>query len=152
MSFFSLVVYPSTAGSNMPLVSIETVHKCLHCKKVIKIPKMREHIGGHIIRGEVDCFSCGFCGGSTGCSISLRKTTHKIRVPESNCSMFQKFSLTSAQTSTANTPCTNRPVDCQICKVVYWSYAMQKHYEQKHVDSPCPELIAEEEKAIMKVK
>ena len=29
---------------------------------VAKNDKMREHIGGHIIRKEIDFFSCGFCG------------------------------------------------------------------------------------------
>ena len=95
----------------------------------------------------------GFAGESgSDCSISLRKTTHNTNVPDSNCTAFKKFSLASAQKSTDNTPCTNRPVACQICKVVYWSYALGKHYEQKHPDSLCPNMITEAERGTMKKK
>ena len=125
---------------------------CETCNKKMKGDKMREHIGGHIIRNEINCFTCGFCGGNTGCSIALKKTSHRTFVPDSNCKIFKKFSLASAKTSTSSSPCTNRPVVCSICKVVYWSYSLNKHYEQKHSGSTFPETISDEEVNVMQKK
>ena len=84
-----------------------------------------------------------------GHSISLQSTSHKTETPQSNCPDYRKFSLASARTSTQNTPCTNRPVECDICKVVHWSYYLKKHYEENHTDSVCSENISEEELNVM---
>ena len=101
------------------------------------------------IRNDIDVFSCGFCGGSSGCSVNFKKTTHHTFIPTSNCKMYKKFSLKSAMTSTTNTPCTNRPVKCDCCSVVYWSYALEKHYKEKHPESECTEIVSEKEKDTM---
>ena len=103
----------------------------------------------HITGNNIDVFSCGFCGGSSGCSVNFKKTTHHTFIPTSNCKMYKKFSLKSAMTSTTNTPCTNRPVKCDCCSVVYWSYALEKHYKEKHPESECTEIVSEKEKDTM---
>ena len=142
------ILYQETAAE----AEKENVVTCHCCQKKIKREKLREHVGGHIIRKEVEDFSCGFCGLKAGHSISLQSTSHKTKIPQSNCPDYRKFSLASARTSTQNTPCTNRPVECDICKVVYWSYYLKKRYEENHAASVCPENISDEEVNAMRKK
>ena len=92
-----------------------------------------------------DVFRCGFCG-EVGHTISLKKTTHQTFIPHSNCSKRVKFSLKAAESAKKPNPCTNRPVECQVCEEVYWSYAMQKHYETSHPGQECPVKVSEQEK------
>ena len=96
-------------------------------------------------REEIDCYRCGFCGGNSSCSITLKKTTHQTLVPDSNYPYKMKFSLASADKSTVSGPCTNQPVSCSICKVVYWNYSIKRHYEEKHRDSVCTITITNAE-------
>ena len=123
----------------------DDIFECITCQKKIKKQKMREHVGGHILREEIDCYRCGYCGGNSSCSINLKKTSHQTLIPESNCPYKMKFSLASASKSTVTGPCTNRPVLCSICKVVYWSYSYKKHYEDKHSDYTCPITVTDAE-------
>ena len=141
--------HPKTHGYSHANTNTHTHIQSSFCKKNVKIDKMRQHVGGHIIRNDIDVFSCGFCGGSSGCSVNFKKTTHHTFIPTSNCKMYKKFSLKSAMTSTTNTPCTNRPVKCDCCSVVYWSYALEKHYKEKHPESECTEIVSEKEKDTM---
>ena len=62
---------------------------------------MREHVGGDILREEIDCYRCGYCGGNSSCSINLKKTSHQTLIPESNFPYKMKFSLASASKLTA---------------------------------------------------
>ena len=55
----------------------------------------------------------------------------------------------SAKVSTQNTPCTNRPVECALCKEVYWSYSFNRHYEQNHPMAICHEIITGTEIEVM---
>ena len=51
------------------------------------------------------------------------------------------YSLTSAGNSNLNTPCTNRPLECQHCSQVVASYSMAEHYEEKHSATAMPEVL-----------
>lgn len=46
-----------------------------------------------------------------------------------------KFYVKSAEKFTRTTPCSNRPVACQLCDEIYWSYNMQTHYSEAHPHS-----------------
>ena len=109
--------------------------KCEVCHKAVKLKLMRNHVGKHYLKKEVSTYCCGYCGhDSCGCSLELVKTTHNITVPNSNCPHFVKFSLKASQKLNAKNQCSNRPVKCQLCETVYWSYAMPEHYTDIHPD------------------
>ena len=56
------------------------------------------------------------------------------------------YSLKSAETSSLEAPCTNRPMKCKHCDLVIASYSMAQHYLDKHSTTPMPrELQAEVE-------
>ena len=38
-----------------------------------------------------------------------------------DCKYFYKFSLGPATKVSDVSPCTNRPVECDLCKLVFWS-------------------------------
>ena len=97
---------------------------CDHCEKNVVFVNMRVHIAVHFTKGEIDHDEhlCGFCG-SIGCSIGIVKTpgngVRKTFGPKSDCTLFRAFSLKPAADSKI---CTNRPVNCEICNQVFWSY------------------------------
>ena len=107
---------------------------------------MRLHVGKHLLQGTIDIFSCGFCGQLGEHKISLKKTTHQILIPQSNCPYFMKFSLASAAKQTTRKSFTNRPLACEVCGEVYWSYSLQKHYSLSHEGFTCPLEVTETEK------
>ena len=93
----------------------------------------------------------------SGCSIDIihgsgrGKTTSKII--SSNCEYKVKFSLKAAEKSSKSSPCTNRPVNCHLCKVVKWSYNMLGHMRKEHSDYPAVECaIPQEEENNVKDK
>ena len=96
-------------------------------------------------------FSCGFCG-EAGHTIFLINTTHKTVIPGSNYSKRVKFSIKAAESAKGRNPCSNRPVKCELCKAVYWSYAMERHYSDSHHDHVCPVIVSEEEKQLVLAK
>ena len=97
--------------------------KCKLCEKQLLDKKMRKHIGSHILIDSLEDV-CGFCGMS-GCSIGIvqgsgrGKTASKII--SSDCEYRVKLSLKAAEKSTKSSPCTNRPVTCNLCNVTEWS-------------------------------
>jgi hypothetical protein len=100
---------------------------------------MRTHVGYHILNNDVVKSQdiCGFCG-IVGCKIELSKTsgfgTRKTLGPTSNCSHFYGFSLKAAAKISERSPCTNRPVRCDLCEQIYWSYNIEHHYEIMHAN------------------
>ena len=124
--------------------------KCTICRQKIVKKCMRLHIGKHILKSEVDVHWCGYCG-SIGCTISLKKTSHNTLIPTSNCVNFVKFLLKADESVKERNPCSNRPERCDVCKEIYWSYAMEKHYGEKHSDVCCPIQISKNEKSCKKV-
>lgn len=129
--------------------------ECFFCDtKMVDRKKMRLHIGIHMILKSIPInpTTCGFCG-TMGCSLSLETNIPGKNAPNcplSNCTFFTKFSLKSAEKSTKTSPCTNRPVKCEVCKLVYWSYNIQIHYERNHIGHNIPSMISEDE--IIKMK
>ena len=61
--------------------------------------------------------------------------------PTSNCAKYVKFSLKSVENSKARI----RPVQCSICKEVYWSYHLQKHFYLRHPAEEWPIVVNENE-------
>ena len=129
--------------------------KCKLCEKQLLIKNMRKHIGFHILNDSLE-YVYGFCGMS-GCSIDIihgsgrGKTACKII--SSNCEYKDKFSLKAAEKSSKSSPCTNRPLNCRLCKVVKWSYSMLGHMRKEHSDYPADECaIPQEEENNVKDK
>ena len=83
------------------LLSNETVAKtvnnvakisCQVCELMIPLPKMRQHIGHHIIRKHLDGPNiCGYCGGQS-CESTLKPSSRKNKSifykVESKCDFF----------------------------------------------------------------
>ena len=70
-------------------------------------------------------------------------------IPASNCKFDVKFSLKSAVTPGERTPCSNRPVLCELCKTVYWNYGLYDHYAAVHTGETCPLMINDEEEKLL---
>jgi hypothetical protein len=74
--------------------------KCKKCSKKIPRERMRQHIGQHLIRKdiEVKCNICGFCTG-TNCSVKLIVTSGRGSTKTtgvwSNCPKILKFKFKS---------------------------------------------------------
>ena len=127
----------------------DTIFECVvpGCKTRVPAKKMRLHVAKHILKNDVDVFACGYCGESSGeHKISLKKTTHQTLIPQSNCPKMIKFSLAAAAKAAGRNPFLNRPVACEVCKEVYWSYALKKHFERSHIGHTCNIIVSEEEK------
>ena len=80
---------------------------------------------------------CGFCGrsGAPECRLTMTTTAKSTRF-SSGCPFYDKFSLKSAETPTASSPCTNRPMRCghPECsqRDPIWSYNMRDHILASH--------------------
>ena len=81
---------------------------------------------------------CGFCsiecdkrvqiGITSGCG-----THATLGILESTlCTNGAKFNLKSACKSSIKTPCTNRPIRCNVCQCVFWSYNILIHHTLNH--------------------
>ena len=120
----------------------ETKIKCKICEKLVNRKKMRLHVGAHILKDNIKG-ACGFCGEKVDvgrCNIEIVKGSGRgqtsSEVPRSGCDYFEKFSLLSVSKGSQRNPCTNRPVECPICKRVFWFYNMYDHAEDYHPDYP----------------
>lgn len=93
--------------------------------------------------------TCGDCINDQTCNIQIKKTSgfgEKSNYgPFSNCKYYVKFSLKPAEKSTKNKPCTNRPVKCERCDTILWSYNIEAHYRLNHDGHEIPNMISEEE-------
>ena len=69
-------------------------------------------------------------------------------VPRSGCEYFEKVSIVAAGKGSKRSPCTNRPVECQLCKRVFWSYNMYQHIETCHSDHPKSDWVIKEEERV----
>ena len=91
--------------------------------------------------------TCGFCG-IMGCSISLETNfagKNAPKCPRSNYKYATKFSLKAADKFTKNYPCTNRPVECLLCKLIILSYSIEVHYKRFHVGHDIPLMVSDDE-------
>ena len=111
--------------------------KLSNCNKLVDKERIIQHTGQHILNGNIikNANVCGFCG-QIGCKIDLVTTsgygTYKTIGPHSNCLYFYPFKLGPAAKSTKRSPCTNRPIKCEVCNQVYWSYNILFHYQAIH--------------------
>jgi hypothetical protein len=124
---------------------------CTICNKSIVRKSIIQHVAKHILAGQTLASGhvCGYCGSSsTGCTITLNKGTGKNLNPESSCPNFFKFNYKAAEKSTNTSPCTNRPILCQlfsICKKHVWTYNLSLHYKEYHPN----ETMDDETKKLM---
>jgi len=131
--------------------------ECFHCSRKINLSRMRQHIGKHILLKEIQLTqtTCGYCG-RDGCLVSLNKALRylgRVRLePKSNdCPYDVKFNLYCASRSSRFSPCTNRPIECSLCKLVVWSYCMKAHYESDHSNHQPDEYISNKEEIAVKM-
>ena len=120
---------------------------------------MRLHIGWHILHGlTADPHRCGFCG-RIGCTVSLVKTSgfgvNATYGPESDCDYYYKFSMKDSNTAEAKKipisyPCLNRPIKCQHCQYIYWSYNIEAHHLTFHKGITFKPLVTEKEIRMVK--
>lgn len=134
---------------NVDLVS------CKICNNSYILAKMRDHVATHIVSNELEESSnrCGFCGLNDGCNINIVITSGNGKNtkygPSSNCKYFRKFNLKSSTKPTKSSPSTNRPIECHICKQVFWSYNMRSHFKQMHPNEESPELLTDIERELV---
>ena len=121
------------------------------CRKRYTLIRMRNHVGKHILNKKVtpNVHQCGFCG-EIGCSIAIRVTSgygvNKTYGPDSDCKYSIRFSLKIRDKIVDSYPCTNRPVKCDHCSQIFWSYNLELHYSKSHPGIFCPSMISDEER------
>ena len=139
------VSFDSDVGDKIP---------CRLCAQMLPKKLMRGHVGVHILQEDLGVV-CGFCG-IKDCSIELERGSGRGKtetlVAGNNCEDLSNFSMKSAEKSTKSGPCTNRPVLCDQCKTVQWSYNLTIHFRSKHSDYPVPKRIAHEEEKFVGIK
>ena len=151
---------PSTQPMSSQVQTQSDLIKCLipDCFVKCKKERMRQHIGQHLITNDIipNPKNCGFCG-LIGCSIALECTSgrgaNKTFGPVSvDCKYRYNFSLKSAEKISAFNPCTNRPIKCEMCSLVVWSYNMKSHYSMAHSNNDLPEKYLLKDDEIKKLK
>ena len=60
------------------------------------------------------------------------------------------MNLKSTEKSTKSKPCSNRPVKCEHCSVIVWTYNIEQHYLVCHPGVEIPVMISEKELVSMK--
>ena len=67
----------------------------------------------------------------------------KTSQPKVDCKRgFFRKGWKQLSTFSDGSKCTNTPIKCMVCKVVYWKYGMQEHWVEKHPDVEQPKRIA----------
>ena len=87
---------------------------------------MRLHVAKHIHSGNILADVCGFCGTYCNSSLGLQLTsgsksngTYKT---QSNCTYRKGFSMACCLKLSANNPCSNQPVECELCEIHWYGY------------------------------
>ena len=112
-----------------------TREKCKLCNKTVIFKNMRIHVGQHILKQTTysQPSICEFCGKST-CLVSLVNTSKKRNERKykvsSTCDYLINFNIKSAEKSSKDMPCCNRPIPCPYdeCKQIVWLYNLPSHY------------------------
>jgi hypothetical protein len=140
---------------------------CPVCAMSWPAKMMPHHMGAHLLEGswasyekEKPRMPCMLCGVNTAigqfmedpsatnsCPISLTAGSKKgVMKPKHQCKIVGtlEYSLTSAGRSTCETPCTNRPLKCQHCTLVFASYSMAQHYSDEHSTTTIPTRLMEQ--------
>ena len=111
----------------------------------------RFYVAKHILSGKVSADFCGFCGTYCNSSLGLQLTsgsksngTYKA---QSNCTYRKGFSMACCLKLSANNPCSNRPVECDLCEnTKVWSYGLNMHHSIKHQGLNCLINVSDEER------
>ena len=90
----------------------------------------------------------GFCGLSS-CTIGLRYNIKDNFKTVYNCEYMKVFDIKSDETSTKSMPCSNRPIKCQSCYVIVWSYNHSKHFKSDHPNDVVPRGRSDERKTLL---
>ena len=130
--------------------TLKIKNECIICRKNVVHQEMRAHIGGHILRGEVEGSNvCGFCGRDI-CTIELQATSKKgsnkfFRIGKQDCAYF--FHYGRKASSSKRNPCTNRVINCPLGNrtSTIWTYNAKFHYNVKHPGVEIPILIEKKE-------
>eukprot|EP00798_Chlamydomonas_sp_ICE-L_P002373 gene2373-biopygen6795 len=105
----------------------------------MNVDSMREHIGPHILRGDIPDTSCGCCGGQ-GCAPSIKQNQAVIICKAKYFKMYsQKANLDD------KAACTNTLGVCPHCPATIWKYGMESHHKGNH--SELKEAMASEHSA-----
>ncbi|KAJ6625273.1 hypothetical protein B0H10DRAFT_1783292, partial [Mycena sp. CBHHK59/15] len=134
---------------------------CYLCGTHCKLSSMQNHVGHHLLlalRGkndpkpcsvqELGADPCGFCG-REGCYTQLIKKEDEPVVIVSNCDYhYAKMLYKAATKCTKNSPCTNVPIHCPLCKKsasgaprTIWKYNVIYHLFSEHSpDNKLPEI------------
>lgn len=110
------------------------------CSESVSLKDMRQHIGAHVLQGDIGeegSMVCGFCGGvcgATTCVASFQKGSIKsvIKLKVDNCPYFVELNYASALKCSNNAPCTNIPIKCPQCGLAVWKYQMLQHMQLQH--------------------
>ncbi|KAF5334132.1 hypothetical protein D9758_018620 [Tetrapyrgos nigripes] len=110
-----------------------------------KPQKILKHIGAHILNLPANhCVSepCGFCmSPALQCLFYLTAGLNKLDKKRSTCpvwKMIKGFSYKAAGTGSTSNPCTNIPVQCDLCarqdpkSPAVWRYNLHDHYKKRH--------------------
>ena len=98
---YKLVPYHSLLTEGCVMEADSYLIICKICSKFIQKKKMRQHVGSHILRKDIESSQnvCGFCGTADSCDISIRRGSGRGKT----ASEIPK----SASKSTKTSSCTN---------------------------------------------
>ena len=113
---------------------------CEVCQKSVPLHSMRTHIGRHVLLRECARDVCGYCGGHDCTTQLLRNTQGRlVSVIVTNCPLEPTNVRYGAMArGSARNPCTNRPMQCVLCRDTVWLYGMAHHFDSKHAGSAPP--------------
>ena len=117
---------------------------------------MRHHIAAHITGGKgisADQFPCGACGAvGLQCMPGLKKVK-KLFIPDVVCSngYYVQYRHASALKADNGSGCSNTPMECSACPLLFWKYSMPAHYAAAHAGTavPADAFVGENEKKKM---
>ena len=147
-------VQGTSKGATVQASSQKNMVDCFVCKKKVDLLLMRQHVGHHILNGDISGSAiCGFCGRST-CENYLMNFSHgyskQFFKVSSKCSYEVAWKKTP-QFSSRN-PCSNHIIFCAVCGASVWTYNVEHHYSERHPDVEVPQLVSQDEIKKMKSK
>ena len=80
----------------------------------------------------------------------LRERVKVLLLAKSDCSYYYEFSMKNSEKVPNSYPCSNRPVKCDHCEEIYWTYNMETHHLAAHNEMNFNSLITDNERALIK--
>ena len=75
---------------------------------------------------------------------------NEIYGPKSDCRYFTDINKRTDNKLVKSYPCSNRPVKCDHCEEIYWTYNMETHHLAAHNEMNFNSLITDNERALIK--